>query len=467
MFAKFEYKKIPLAQIQLDTRNPRVVTLEPLETQVEIIAYFFEHEDLAGFIKKIAHEGRNVGAERPYLVQEGDGYTVIEGNTRIAAYKLLKKLEEPPTEYSDAVPAISSVLEQSLDEIECSIAPNRDTLRPIMASAHFGLGDKSKWGYLGSRKAIVDELNEGKSVSKIASDFDIKPGEVKDYIIEYKLYLEALKFDWTDEEKKILLNPAVAFNPPVRFLQSKGHLDQVGISYDKANLKVDFANELAKQKFKHLIKKLVVEPTKGLGATAKHDEVFEDFTPLAGLDAGGGTLDGEKESGDDKGGGNGSSGSGGKDGSGGGSGTDPVSGTSEKDGGSPKLKAHALFNYPVKKHNNILTQLMKEAKSINSKSHPAAATFLMRNILECIAKLIIEEQDANKAGKQLSLEIAIDICLGKSVNLPPGDKKILKQLKQLTNLEYMNLGAHGIIIPNQSKLLAIRDIVDDFVRRNV
>ena len=463
MFSKFEYKKIPLAQIQLDTRNPRIVTLDPLKTQAEIIEYFFEHEDLADFIKKIAHEGRNVGAERPYVVKEGTGYTVIEGNTRIAAYKLLKKMEKPPSEHADAVPSISSELDDSLTEIECSVAPNRDTLRPIMASAHFGLGDKSKWGYLGSRKAIVDELAEGKSVAKIASDFGIKPGEVKDYIIEYKLYLEALSLDWTEEERKILLNPAVAFNPPVRFFQTKGHMAQLGISYDKANLKVGFSDELAKLKFKHLIKKLVVEPTKGLGATASYSEVFEDFVPPADPPKGEDEPDGGEGSGTS--GADGGSGEG--DGKGGDGGGGSGSGGGGKAGGSPALKAHALFNYPVKKHNNILKQLMKEAKSINSKSHPAAATFLMRNILECITKLIIEEQSANKTGQQLSLEKALDICLSKAVSLPPADKKILKQLKQPTNLDYMNLGAHGIIIPNQSRLLAIRDIVDDFVRRNV
>lgn len=287
MFSKFDYKKIPLSKIKLDPKNPRIVTLEPLKSQAEIIQYFFEHEDLAGFIKKIAYEGRNVGAERPYVVKEGSGYTVIEGNTRIAAYKLLKKLETPPAEYADAVPAINAALEESLDEIECSVAPNRDTLRPIMASAHFGLGDKSKWGYLGSRKAIFDELSEGKSVNKIASDFDIKPGEVKDYIIEYKLYLEALGLGWTEEEKKVLVNPAVAFNPPVRFFQTKGHMADVGVSFDKANLKVVFNDELARQKFKHLIRKLVVEPSKGLGATASYDEVFKDFIPEAKPDSDG------------------------------------------------------------------------------------------------------------------------------------------------------------------------------------
>ena len=65
----------------------------------------------------------------------------------------------------------------------------------------------------------------------------------------------------------MLLKPAVAFNPPVRFLQTSGHKDKMGISYDTANLKVKFSKD-ADKKFKHLLKKLVINPVRGLGATA-------------------------------------------------------------------------------------------------------------------------------------------------------------------------------------------------------
>ena len=93
---------------------------------------------------------------------------------------------------------------------------------PIMASAHFGQGDKSKWGYLGSRKAVFDEWNngKGKSRTKLAKLFGVTPGDVRDFILEYQLYLKALSFPWTHTEKDILLKPNLAFNPPVRFLQA-------------------------------------------------------------------------------------------------------------------------------------------------------------------------------------------------------------------------------------------------------
>ena len=51
---------------------------------------------------------------------------------------------------------------------------------------------------------------------------------------------------WTTQEKERLLDPAVAFNPPVRFLQTSGHKEKMGISYDSTNLKVVFTNDANK-----------------------------------------------------------------------------------------------------------------------------------------------------------------------------------------------------------------------------
>jgi hypothetical protein len=148
----------------LDDRNPRIVSQTPLSNQNEIVSYLYENEELEAFLKKIASEGKNIGAERPYVVKKAAGYVVVEGNTRIAAYKLLTGLIKPPSDYAGTVPHISDTVKNHLLKVDCSIAPSRDALMPIMASAHFGAGDKSKWGYLGSRKAVYDEWKGGKSL---------------------------------------------------------------------------------------------------------------------------------------------------------------------------------------------------------------------------------------------------------------------------------------------------------------
>jgi hypothetical protein len=179
--------------------------------RTKFLFYLYENEDLEAFIKKIASEGRNVGAERPYVVKKGSGYVVIEGNTRIAAYKVLTGLIKPPHEYAGSVPHISNTMKNNLLSVDCSVAPDRDALMPIMASAHFGVGDKSRWGYLGSRKAVYDEWKAGKTLAKLAKLFKITQGEVKELILEYQLYLKAIwpAPGFEDTELGVFMEPEV------------------------------------------------------------------------------------------------------------------------------------------------------------------------------------------------------------------------------------------------------------------
>lgn len=446
MYASFKYNSVPLKDIFLDEKNPRIVTQSKLSSQPEILQYLYEFADLENFIKKIVTEGRNAGAERPYVIKNNSQYVVVEGNTRIAAYKVLTGLLKPPAGYT--VPTVSAKTKSALLTVDCSIAPSRDALLPIMASAHFGQGDKNKWGYLGSRKAVYDEWKAGTTVPKLAKIFDLTQGQIKDLILEYQLYLKALSFAWTSNERDALLNPGVAFNPPVRFLQTSGHKDKVGISYDTTNMKLVFENSEAEKKYKHLIKKLVLESVKGIGATASYEDVFADY---AGKGASGGNS-GSAGVGKGK--------SKAKSGSGKGSG---AKGSGGSGGG---LKVGALFAYPVTVTNAVITQLMKEAKAINGSAFPAAATFLLRNIVESLLKHIIDAQKANPASNVLDLEGAINLCLNNKVSLPVTDKKVLSEFKK-GYVQYLNLGAHGNVVPNPTMVFGARDCIDQFIKKNI
>lgn len=390
MFSRFTYEAIALQQIQLDSRNPRIVTQAPLKSQEEILQYLFEYESLSEFIKKIATEGKNLGAERPYVVKERSNYTVIEGNTRIAAYKVLTGQLKPPRAYASGLPKISAALKKNLLSVDCSIAPTRDALLPIMASAHFGLGDKSKWGYLGSRKAVYDEWVAGKKIPQLAAAFDRTKGQIQELILEYKLYLEALKLPWTPAERAVLLDPKVEFNPPVRFLQTSGHKAKVGLAYDTVNMTITFAAPDTKKKFKHLIEKLVIRPSKGLGATASYEDVFSDFEQKG---TGASAAKASSTAATQKAGSAKAAASS--------AGTSTAATASQPS--SSKLKSGSLFYYPVTVRNALIDNLMKEAASLNCNKFPAAATFLLRNLVETLLKEIIHLQKANPASKTLDL----------------------------------------------------------------
>jgi hypothetical protein len=242
---------------------------------------------------------------------------------------------------------------------------------------------------------------------------------------------------------------SVEFNPPVRFLQTSGHRAAIGITYDTTNLQVIFKNVAAEQKFKHLIHKLVVHPTRGLGATATYDDVFADFsTNLPSTSAGvapSGTSTSPRVM----------------------PSPSPSASTSTAPSSpAPKAKLDTLFFYPVTVSNALLNQLMKEAKELNYKKYPASGTFLLRNIVESLLKHLIDEQKANPASKTLDLEGSINLCISSAMNLGKEDRKILYEFKK-NHLDYLNLGSHGNIIPNASRLLAARDTIDQFIKKNI
>lgn len=117
-------------------------------------------------------------------------------------------------------------------------------------------------------------------------------------------------------------------------------------------------------------------------------------------------------------------------------------------------------------NSGLIAQLLKEAKDISLKRYPASATFLLRNIIESILKHIIDEQGGNKAGKSHDLEGALNFIASNAIDIPAGDKKILAEFKK-DHLNYLNLGAHGNLIPNESRVAAARDSIDQFVKKYV
>jgi hypothetical protein len=246
-------------------------------------------------------------------------------------------------------------------------------------------------------------------------------------------------------------------------LQSSGHKSAVGINLDRVNLEVVFENDEAISKFRHLVKKLVITNEPGMGATATYAVVFADYVSKG--------VEHETQPPPDSGGSGQSTGSSSSDGSG--EGGKPESGHSEQSGdansgqsGGNKLKPGALFNYVPSSNSLVLVQLMKEAQNLNTTKFPAAGTALLRAIVESILKHIIHDQNANPVNKLLSLELALDISLGKAVQLDADDKKIIKEFKK-SHLDYVNLGSHATSVPNHLRLMSARDCVDQFIKRNI
>ena len=270
------------------------------------------------------------------------------------------------------------------------------------------------------------------------------------------LYLEALELEWTQAEKDVLLRPSIEFNPPVRFLQSTGHKQLVGIELDKVNLEVKFTDANAKAKFKYLVKRTVIDDN-GPSATASYGEVFADFVVPTTQEGGGAAQEAKGNGADANSAGSSDAGMQTK-----GSTSGAATGGGTEGNG---LKPNALFNYAVTRNDLTLRQLMKEAKGLNTKNFPAAGSALLRSVVEVILKLIIDEKGINQSGKLHDLASAVNLVIGQA-SISADDTKILKEFRT-SHVGYINLTAHATIVPNHGRLMMARDCIDAFVKRNI
>ncbi|MFA7657784.1 MAG: hypothetical protein WCX89_14190 [Acidithiobacillus thiooxidans] len=94
----FKLKQVAIGQIYLDPKNPRH---DPIHNEPEIIAHLLSKGKVRNLAKDIAQRGGTSPLDRLAVVAHEkipNAYTVVEGNRRICALKLLSDPEKAPTE---------------------------------------------------------------------------------------------------------------------------------------------------------------------------------------------------------------------------------------------------------------------------------------------------------------------------------------------------------------------------------
>jgi hypothetical protein len=82
-----------------------------------------------------------------------------------------------------------------------------------------------------------------------------------------------------------------------------------------------------------------------------------------------------------------------------------------------------------------------------------------------VLRCAIYTRKSTEHGLELEFN-SLDHIASNAIMLPAGDKKILAEFKK-DHLAYLNLGAHGNVIPNETRLAAARDSIDQFVKKYV
>lgn len=189
-----EKLKINLDNLKFDAKNPRLpVRLQGITDESKVIDYMVKYGNIIELMLSIAETGYS-DAEPLLIVKETDGtYTVVEGNRRLAALKLLSKPELTKVR-TQSIKDVISDAKNIPTEIPCILYPNREDVLDYLGYRHItGVKD---WGAL-EKARYLDQLYQihikDTSQDKIYQKLAKMIGSRSDYV--YKLHTALKLYD--------------------------------------------------------------------------------------------------------------------------------------------------------------------------------------------------------------------------------------------------------------------------------
>jgi hypothetical protein len=154
-------RRVSVASLHLDAKNPRLGRETLAQAPREIIQYLFEHDKALEVAESIATRG--FFPNEPLLaVIENNRLVVVEGNRRLAALKALKEPGLLEGAKQRQIEKLSRKIldQQSLATIPVTIAPNRKATDRQIAGRHIGTPVLA-WQAENRASFILEKLTEG------------------------------------------------------------------------------------------------------------------------------------------------------------------------------------------------------------------------------------------------------------------------------------------------------------------
>lgn len=170
-----EKLRINLDNLKFDEKNPRLpIRLQGITDESKVIDYMVKYGNIIELMLSTAETGYS-DAEPLLIVKKTDGtYTVVEGNRRLAALKLLSKPELTKVRIQSIKDVISDA-KYIPTEIPCILYPDREDVLDYLGYRHItGVKD---WGALGKARYLdqlyqihIKDTPPNKIYQKLASD---------------------------------------------------------------------------------------------------------------------------------------------------------------------------------------------------------------------------------------------------------------------------------------------------------
>jgi len=194
-------------ELRLDPDNPRFELVT--RSQDEILIHLLRDHDLLTLARSIADAKQLWPTETILAAFDGKQYTVLEGNRRTAACKLLLNPEMLPDSVADLrshIPVIDEEARENLTKVQICYDYDRRRGDPIVANIH-AMDQRRSWSLPARMRYVHREFKMGLNPEEIASTLRIDLKTVRQLLRGREaLHLAIHGSKWSAREKAILYN---------------------------------------------------------------------------------------------------------------------------------------------------------------------------------------------------------------------------------------------------------------------
>ena len=226
-------KRLSVASLHLDAKNPRLGRETSARAPREIIQYLFEHDKALEVAQSIA--ARGYFPNEPLLaIKENDQPVVVEGNRRLAALKALREpgLLDGPMQRQ--LERLSRQIEDPDDiaSVPVTLAPSRRATDRQIAGRHIGTPVLA-WQAENRASFILDKLAEGYANDQLRDQLGFTLADIQAARQTRAIADMARSLDLPEEVKAKLENPrAKLFTTLERVFDSSVGRDYLSVEPD-------------------------------------------------------------------------------------------------------------------------------------------------------------------------------------------------------------------------------------------
>lgn len=243
------HKIIKVKDLLLDKENPRLPNI--IDSEASIIEYMVSTEQVLAIMEDIADIGLSP-IEGIAVIKSSSGYTVLEGNRRVSALKLLNNPNLLPA-YSEKVNSILEKHDHEIAEVNCVVFNSRDEAKVWLERKHSG-----QQSGIGTKSWSAEQKTRFKGASS-----------------NNTLALNIIDFA---KEKKIEEAHASGILTTVtRFLANETFRNSIGLKSLTKDSKITI--DIPEENFKTILERFIVDvvdkTNKQVGSRANKDDVIK------------------------------------------------------------------------------------------------------------------------------------------------------------------------------------------------